>query len=191
MRFVRALHEGNGATPMHELEFRALDGAGARPAGAARLELFVGLIPPDEPVPKHPAYVSALRPWYWRSFTRSPIVLVPPMARVPMRVVYWGRWADTTGNDGPFSSTVAGWVEGGTHHNLPGAIGLSFSGRDRNAAPPLIEDATSTPQQTKYTVAILEAHVQSFAPNLVPSRELSSPEEKQTPQLEGPEEEAA
>jgi hypothetical protein len=35
------------------------------------------------------------------------------MARVPMRVVYWGRWADSVGNVGPFSATAAAWIEAG------------------------------------------------------------------------------
>ncbi len=33
-----------------------------------------------------------------------------------MRVVYWARWADATGEVGPMSAAAAGWVEGGSHH---------------------------------------------------------------------------
>jgi hypothetical protein len=52
---------------------------------------------------------------YLRSYTRSPIRLTPPMAKVPMRIVYWARWADSTGNVGPFSATAAAWIEGGNY----------------------------------------------------------------------------
>jgi len=124
--FVRALHEANAATPMHELKFRSHDWSKAKAAGAARLELFVDLVPPDEPVPAHPGANLSSRPWYLRSYSRSPIVLVPPMARVPMRVVYWGRWADSSGNVGPFSKTVAAWIEGGSHHLMGARFNRTF-----------------------------------------------------------------
>jgi len=133
--FVRALHQGNGATPMHELKFRSLDFSKAKAAGAVRLELFVDLVPPEEPVPAHPGANLASRPWYLRSYTRSPIVLIPPMARVPMRVVYWGRWADSSGNVGPFSNTVTAWIEGGSHH----LMGPQFNKRFEPQMMPLLE----------------------------------------------------
>ncbi|MGI9013504.1 MAG: hypothetical protein ACR2GY_04555 [Phycisphaerales bacterium] len=117
LSFVRALHEQHAAFPQHELKFSSLDYK-SRPAGAVRLELFVDLVPPDEPLPMYPGAHVHSRPWYLRSYTRSPIVLVPPMMRVPMRVVYWGRWADAKGNVGPFSKTVSAWVEGG-HYFTP------------------------------------------------------------------------
>src|SRR5690606_11908580 len=60
LRFVRALHEGSGATPMHELSFGALDRRVKRPAGAVRLELFVALVPPDAAIPKHPGSAGIL-----------------------------------------------------------------------------------------------------------------------------------
>ena len=110
---MRALHEGGGATPVHELAFHAMDHTKARPAGAVRLELFVDLVPPEEPIPAHPGANLASRPWYLRSYTRSPIRLVPPLARMPMQVVYWGRWADSAGSVGPFSATAVAWIEGG------------------------------------------------------------------------------
>ena len=117
LRFMRALHEGNGVTPMHELEFRTSETfSSAKPPGAVRVELFVDLVLPEEPIPEWPGANHGGRPWYLRSFTRNPILIVPPMSRVPMRVVYWARWADSTGNVGPFSATAVGWIEGGTHH---------------------------------------------------------------------------
>ena len=44
-----------------------------------------------------------------------------------MRVVYWGRWADSSGNVGPFSATAAGWIEGGSHRLLPGGLGMQIA----------------------------------------------------------------
>jgi hypothetical protein len=164
LRFLRAHHEGNGATPMHELSFEALDFK-SKPPGAVRLELFVDLVPPDEPIPGHPGANLNSRPWYLRSYTRSPIKLIPPIARVPMRVVYWGRWADTMGNTGPFSATCAAWIEGGSNHYLPGGVGMRL-GR----APIPILDAPREPGSEKrdrtYVVAVLEAQVQSVIPAL-------------------------
>jgi hypothetical protein len=115
VEFVRAIHEA-GATPVHELNFSAIDGRKTRPDGATRLELFVDLIMPDEPIPAFPGANHGTRPWYLRSYNKSPLRLQPPMPRVPMRVVYWGRWADAAGNVGPFSATAVGWIEGGSHH---------------------------------------------------------------------------
>src|SRR4051812_16691012 len=89
----------------------------------------------------HPASNHGLRPWYWRSYTRSPIVLAPPMARVPMRVLYWARWADSMVNVGPFCSTVAGWIEGGSHSYLPGGVRRKLATFGQEPAPALIEDA--------------------------------------------------
>lgn len=135
--FVRALHQGS-QTPMHELKFRSLDYGKAKAAGAVRLELFVDLVPPEEPIPAFPGANLNSRPWYLRSYSRSPIVLVPPMARVPMRVVYWGRWADSSGGVGPFSKTVTAWIEGGSHHLMGPQLGKQFA-----PAPlmmPLLED---------------------------------------------------
>lgn len=196
LRFVRALHEGSGATPMHELSFHSLDRK-PKPPGAVRIELFVDLIPPDERIPTHPAANHASRPWYWRSYTRSPIVLAPPMARVPMRVVYWGRWADSTGNVGPFSATAAGWIEGGTHAFLPGGVMPKFGAFSAENAPAMMEDATApgpAGRKTIYSVAVLEVLDQSFNPRMVEAyerRALEGSAKNETRQIEGPAEEAA
>jgi hypothetical protein len=166
LRFVRALHE-SGASPMHELSFTSYDLKRARPDGAVRLELFVDLIAPDEPVPAHPGANHGGRPWYLRSFTRSPIVLAPPMPRVPMRVLYWGRWADSAGGVGPFSATAAGWIEGGTHGHLPGATTMHWG--QPGAKPIDVEPALPAGREAKYSVAVLEVHYQSFHAHPVPA----------------------
>ena len=193
LRFIRALHEGNGAMPMHELAFYEFHSqAKVRPAGAVRVELFVDLIPPDEPIPAHPGANHGGRPWYLRSYTRNPIVLAPPMARVPMRVVYWARWADSSGDVGPFSATAAAWIEGGSHQMLPGGVGVGgFGALGAKRQPPMIEDATATGpagRERKFFVAVVEAQYDSMNPRRVaaPSAALPEPREREPRQIEGP-----
>lgn len=193
LRFIRALHEGSGVTPMHELDFRALDWK-SKPPGAVRLELFVDLTPPDEPIPAHPGANHGSRPWYLRSYTRSPIKLIPPMARVPMRVVYWGRWADSQGNVGPFSTTAAAWIEGGSHQLLPGGTGMTMGGINGPKPVPILEDAGApgpAGRNATYIVAVLEAQHQAFNPQEITPPALPPMAERETRQLEGPASEAA
>ncbi len=180
--FVRALHE-SGASPLHELSFRSIGFNHARPEGAVRLALFVDLIPPEEAFPTHPGANQGGRPWYLRSYTRSTIVLAPPMPRVPMRILYWGRWADSAGGVGPFSATCAGWIEGGSHHHLPGAPAMQ-SGKAPTPllGPPVLPDH----REERYSVAVLEVHCRSFLPGNTPA---SEPREMR--QLEGPASEEA
>lgn len=191
LKFVRALHEG-GATPVHELEFRPWDfGSLKKPPGAVRLELFVDLIPPDEEIPAHPGANHASRPWYLRSYTKSPIKLIPPMAREQMRVVYWGRWADSMGSVGPFSATAAAWIEGGIHALLPGGTGITLGALSGRQAVPILEDATATPggpvtREAKYRVALLEVQYQSFERQDVVAPALPAPDSHPARQLEGP-----
>jgi hypothetical protein len=183
LRFERALHEGGGATPMHELSCKAINFSKAKPEGAVRLELFVDLVPPDEPIPAHPGANHAGRPWYLRSYTRSPIVLQPPMARVPMRVVYWGRWADSTGEVGPFSATAVAWIEGGSHQLLPGGTGLELGSLSGRKPVKLIEDASApgpADRDVTYRVAVMEVQVQSMQPTL------TATPQREARQLEGP-----
>lgn len=181
LRFVRARHEGNGIAAQHELEFRAADSfKSARPAGAARLELFVDLIPPEEPIPDRPGANLGGRPWYLRSFTRSPIVLMPPMARVPMRIVYWARWADSAGNVGPFSATAVGWVEGGSHQRKLAPF------MDIKSRPQIVDESApvgSAEREPRYRVAVLEAHYEYFNPDEIATPALP---EAEMPRLEGP-----
>lgn len=186
LRFVRALHDGNGATPMHELAFDALDRS-ARPEGAVRLELFIDLIPPEEPIPDHPGANHGSKPWYLRSYTRSPIKIIPPMATVPMRVVYWGRWADSTGNVGPFSRTAAGWVEGGSMSQM----GLDFNGNRNISQIELSESISQSGRDPAYRVAVLEMRYQSYLPQPVVSHELPEPTTSEPRRLEGPAESEA
>ncbi|HVT89365.1 MAG TPA: hypothetical protein VHD56_10970 [Tepidisphaeraceae bacterium] len=191
LKFVRALHE-SGAVPVHELAFSAKDYSAMKPAGADRLELFVDLIPPDEKVPSHPGENYGSRPWYLRSYKRSPIRLVPPMPRVLMRVVYWARWADNDGNVGPFSATAAAWTEGGSHAHLPGGIGIQFE--QMNGPKPVreIEDARPTGPEGRsetYRVALLQVQIESFG--VQANAALPEPQEQQRRQLEGPKGEAA
>lgn len=192
--FVRALHE-RGATPVHELAFTDHSFSSKRPAGAVRLELFVDLIPPDAPVPAQPGAGHASRAWYLRSYTRSPIKLIPPIARVPMRVVYWGRWADTMGEVGPMSAPAAGWVEGGPHGCLPGSVGLNLPGR---TPFPILEVDEATPaaalpdeREESYRVAVLELRYGTMGGRDV-AGELPAPVARRpSRQLEGPAVEAA
>jgi hypothetical protein len=91
----------------------------ARPHGAARLELFVDLVPVGQPVPMHPGQRSGGRYWYLRSYTTSRFEVDFPVIDdgTPMLVCYWGRWADSSGGFGPFSKTCVSRVEGAA---LPG-----------------------------------------------------------------------
>lgn len=195
LKFIRALHEANGASPRHELKFRGKDNK-TKPLGAVRLELFVDLVPPDEDIPAYPGANAGGRPWYLRSYTRSPIIVVPPIARVPMRVVYWGRWADSTGQVGPFSATAVGWIEGGSHAMLPGGIGIGTLASRGQCEQPKHTEPASLPagRDEKYNIAVLEAHYASFRlaqmpalPEGEPSKQL---EVQETKQLQGPAEAA-
>jgi hypothetical protein len=121
--------------------------------------LFVDLIPPDERVPDHPGANHGGRPWYLRSYTRSPIVLTPPMARVPMRVVYWARWADPTGNVGPFSKAAAGYVEGG---NISAPTMPSFGNYPKPAPMIEVSPRADESRDRTYTVALIETHYLSL-----------------------------
>jgi hypothetical protein len=185
LRFLRALHEGNGSVPVHELEFRAMDWSSRKPAGAVRLELFIDLIPPDEPIPTHPGANHGSRPWYLRSYTRSPIRLTPPMAKVPMRIVYWARWADSTGNVGPFSATAAAWIEGGNYlPSLPLTMG-AFGAPQPLKILDQARAANWPDRDPIYRTALLEAQDESYTKHVVPA--LPQMTEKEIPQLAGPE----
>src|SRR5436190_18184440 len=113
------------------------------------------------------------------------------MPRVPMRVVYWGRWADSAGNVGPFSATAVGWIEGGTNALLPGGPGLAFGGMLGGPKPvPILEDAAApgpAGRERTYVVAVLEAQYQTMHPQQVAATQLPAPPAAPEPrQLEGP-----
>jgi len=112
-------------------------GSKAKPKGAARLEVFVDLVPPPQlregmpkhiasydptiggQVPVHPMQTSG-RLWYVGSFTTSKFTVPFPVVGdgTPMLVCYWARWADARGGVGPFSQTCVARVEGGTPMSL-------------------------------------------------------------------------
>jgi hypothetical protein len=111
-----------GGSGVHMLRFRSRNGRSgkthrSKPRGATRLELFVDLIAPGEPVPQYPGdRASSWRTWpmYLRSFSTSPIEVAYPRPAHPMLVVYWARWADDRGNVSRFSRTCVARVEGWT-----------------------------------------------------------------------------
>ena len=85
----------------------------SKPNGAVRVEIFADLVPQGQPIPQFPGQYLGGRPWYLRSFSRSPCKVKHPMPPVSMLVVYWARWADAHGNVGPFSQTCIARPEGG------------------------------------------------------------------------------
>lgn len=144
--FVGRLPYASTADGTHVIRFRDPFGPAtskARPKGAVRLELFVDLVPPGEPIPEWPGERWGGRTWYLRSFTRSPIKVEYPKCDEPMRVVYWACWADAAGERGPFSATLATRVEG----------------RDR-ALPQLPQLRQSMGERREQTVIITSGHRQ-------------------------------
>lgn len=120
LRFVGATHEAGRAgtgVPRHILEYgNDFDrSSNAKPHGAARLELFVELVPIGTPTPTQPGQLSGGRLWYLRSFSTSRFEVEFPVLDdgSPALVVYWGRWADARGGVGPFSQTCVARMEGG------------------------------------------------------------------------------
>ena len=97
----------------HVLQFAAAFGktSKAKPAGAARLELFVEHVPPGRAIPRSPSELGG-RAWYLRSYTASPMRVKFPVPPEPAMVVYWARWASATGEVGRFCPTVQARVEG-------------------------------------------------------------------------------
>ena len=86
--------------------------------------------------------------------TRSPIEVKFPMPATPARIVYWARWADATGEVGPFSKSC----DAGIVCSRRGA-GLRIEDqRDRDSrrpiliierldTPPLLEADAAPPRQ--------------------------------------------
>jgi hypothetical protein len=188
LRFMRALHVGSAMAPMHELRFKAVGAySKAKPPGAARLELFVDLVPPGENVPDYPGENFASRPWYLRSYSRTPIRLAPPICRLPMLVVYWGRWADAVGNVGPFCSTVVSRIEGWTGQ----AVGPTMFNGPKPVR--ILEDPSGdagpgpATREQKYRITVLQAQCEYFHPRHVPlPSALPQDHTRETRKLEGP-----
>lgn len=116
---VRADIPTGSGSGVHVLRFWHVTETGqwrkAKPKAAVRLELFVDLVPPGEPVPMSPMdRVRAGRgwPWYLRSFTKGPIEVEFPLPSEPRLVVYWARWADASGETSRFSQTCVARLEG-------------------------------------------------------------------------------
>ena len=80
--------------------------------GAERLELFVDLIPPGDPIPTWPGERTGGRLWSLGVFTRSPLKVRYPKCDQPMVVVYWARWGAGNNDFGPFSRTLVTRIEG-------------------------------------------------------------------------------
>ena len=101
------------------------------------------LVPPNDPIPDYPGRRHGGMQWYLRSYTRSPIKVEYPKSERPMRVVYWGRWANATGETGPFSKTcegpVVGWSNAGALEDKRKGSRVVVSLRRR--ALPLLEEA--------------------------------------------------
>lgn len=115
LSFVGAVPFTSTADGVHVLRFRdafGKDSSDAKPAGADRLELFYDLVPPGEPIPHSPGQRTGGVKLYLGSFTSSPIKVKYPKTDVPMRVVYWARWARGNNETGPFCPTLATRVEG-------------------------------------------------------------------------------
>lgn len=189
LRFIRALHEGNGAMPKHELRFEVAGTLkSTRPKGAARVELFVDLVPPDEAIPPRPGMGLGGWPLYLRSYTKNPILVAPPIARVPMRVVYWARWADSVGNVGEFSATCVAWIEGGSQRMLPGGLGMGATWNKEISEVEINSPTGPAHRDPTYRVAVREVQFEYFNGNTgnhTPT--LPAPEQPQQRQLEGPE----
>ena len=106
----------------------------AKPDGAVRIELYFDMVPPGEPVPRLPGE----RGWpkYLRSFTRNPIEVEFPVPSEPMLLVYWARWADSSGEVSRWSRPCVARVEGWTS-TLPalpeGESTQQLRGRERVA----------------------------------------------------------
>lgn len=112
LAFEGILAEGAGA--LHQLRVtpgKDYQGQGTR-EGAVRIELFADLVGPGEEIPNYPGEFMSGRPFYLGSFNKSPIRVAPPIPPVPMLVVYWVRWVDSSQRPGPFSKTCESRWEG-------------------------------------------------------------------------------
>lgn len=114
LRFVGvddAGHPGDGGIHLIEFTTQAIQyKSKAKPRGAARLELFFEFVKPGRPAPARPDALSGW-PRYLRSFTTTPMRVKHPVPVEPMLLVYWARWADATGEVGPWSRTLVTRVE--------------------------------------------------------------------------------
>jgi hypothetical protein len=177
LQYMGASNEGGlSAAGMHWIRFSESPDLKGRkkPHGAVRIELFMDLVPEGQPIPRFPGEHLGGRAWYLKSFTTNPIRVTPEVARVPMLVVYWARWADAKGNVGRFSQTLRTRVEGW------GGI----------AASPLLgpmPDVKVLGKDPKYIATITQLRqieqvtVQQLLPDSGPRGEDAAAEQKQLP----------
>ena len=146
LTFKGIIEAGNEGQKQHVLKFLDQIGCGtrAKPPGAVRLELFVELVAPGEPLPTHPGELG--REWYLGSFSRNPMVVEYPVPTTPMKIVYWARWANATHKTGPFSKTcegpVVGWSNAAALDDKRKGSRVMVSRRQR--ALPLVERSEET-----------------------------------------------
>jgi hypothetical protein len=113
VQHVIEFRDGFATGDISHLGLRSMTGRRAKPPGVVRIELYFDVIDPNAEPPTHPSQASTGWPMYLQSFTRSPMVVEFPLPAAPMRIVYWARWAGSTGEQGPWSQTLATTTEGG------------------------------------------------------------------------------
>jgi len=125
LKFVSTTLPDGSPSGTHILRYHDGFGPGSRakPDGAVRIELFADLVAPDEPVPEFPGQYPTGRPTYVRSFSKNPIEVPYPEPTTPMLLCYWARWADASGDVGPWSKTLITRVWGGPSPALPVSLG--------------------------------------------------------------------
>ncbi|MGB7159030.1 MAG: hypothetical protein WBD40_13255 [Tepidisphaeraceae bacterium] len=109
LHFVASKSGGWNEPGMHRLMFfdrSKTQTSRAKPDGAVRIELFVDLVAPGEPMPHSPGEHTGGWPRYLRSFSRSPITVQYPKLNGATRIVYWARWANATGEVGRYSQPL-------------------------------------------------------------------------------------
>ena len=132
LRFIGSAEPNGLARGKHILEFQDglspvsspaipraqwTTGKFAKPPGAVRVKLFVGLFAQGEAVPDYPEQFDG-RTAYAGSFTKNPIQAEFPVPAEPMWVVYWARWAGASCEVGPWSKRLDTRLEG-YNVNLP------------------------------------------------------------------------
>jgi len=102
-----------------------------KPAGAQRIELFADLVAHGTPVPSYPGEFSGY-PRYLRSFTKNPFEVPILEVDEPVRIVYWARWCDATGEVSKCSEPVlSGYVGGNADAPALPASSVYASGAQR------------------------------------------------------------
>ncbi|MGB7159019.1 MAG: hypothetical protein WBD40_13200, partial [Tepidisphaeraceae bacterium] len=175
---------GGAASPVHELQCYGAAGPGSgRPGGAVRLELYMALVPPDAEVPAGPSGVYGEHPWHLGGFARSRFKVEPRIPNVPMLIVYWGRWAGSNNDMGPWSATCATRIEGWPQHVWRGALG------SRKVTPLVDASAAQDAARGASSYSMIVRDARSDYRNRPPA--LPEPDDAPQRQLEGPAESEA